>query len=245
MGRTMRAGLVSLLLLASALPLGSADAQGDDMAQVETAARRLAELTSYSFRVSYELTGIPLTRNSYVVTGRWERGIAHLSAESSGGAMELYLMNGRAVFRKPGGQWTTGSPDGAGRPEKREGMRLPHEDLANLRTTVKSLSRSGRSGLVNSKVCVIYAGDLTAQGERDLIPASGIRVETAQAQGKVEIWIDEDGIIRKYTPAGNPRVVFLGRRFNLTVAKTTEISEINEAPVRPPSEVMRLLGAAR
>jgi hypothetical protein len=243
----MTRGSFLLGFVATLLLTGRGRAQVDDMAQVERAARRFAELRSYSFRMSYEVTGLPLMRQPYLLNGKWERGVAHLSSEGGGGPVEFYVTNDRAVFRRPGGQWQTGSADDPAGGERRgiSSIGLPGEDLDKVHTKVKSMRRSARSEVVDSRVCVTYAGDLTAQGERAIIEGLAFPVDTSEANGTARIWIDPDGIIRKYTLAGTPKVVLLGLTFALRATKTAEIGGVDAVEVKPPAAVMRLLEGAR
>jgi len=235
-------GLMATLFLA-----GRVRAQGDDMAHVERAARRFAGLRSYSFRLSYAAEGIPLMRTHYVADGRWERGVAHMSTEGRGGPFEFYVMNDRTVVRRPGGQWETAVADGQGREERKGksggvfGMGLPGQDLDEIHAKFTSMRRSERSEVVDSRVCVAYAGALTAKAVRAITGALGLPVEPSGTEATARIWIDEDGIIRRYTLEGTPKLLFLGLAFTVRVRKTAEIGDIDAVEVNPPAAVMRLL----
>ena len=162
----MTRGSFLLGLVAAVFLAGRVRAQGDDMAQVERAARRFAGLRSYSFRLSYAADGIPLMRIRYVVDGTWERGIANMSTESRGGPVEFYVMNDRTVVRRPGGQWETAAADDQGREERKGrsgrgfGMGLPGRDLDEVHAEFKSMRRSERSEVVDSSVCLGADGEL-------------------------------------------------------------------------------------
>ncbi len=243
----MTRGSFLLGLVVTVLLTGRVRTQGDDMAQVERAARRFAGLRSYSFRLSYAADGIPLMRTRYVANGRWERGIAHMSTESRSGPVEFYVMNDRTVFRRAEGQWETGAADDQGRDGRRggaggaSGMGLPGQDLDEVHAKFKSVRRSEQSEVVDSRVCVAYEGDLTARAARAMTQALALPAEGSGAQATARIWIDGDGIIRKYTVAGTPKVLFLGFTFTVRASKTTEIGDIDAVEVRPPAAVMRLL----
>ena len=243
----MTRGSFLLGLVVTVFLTGRVRAQDDDMAQVERAARRFAGLRSYSFRLSYAADGIPLMRTRYVADGRWERGIAHMSIESRSGPVEFYVTNDRTVFRRPGGQWETGATDDQGRDDRRgraggvSGMGLPGQDLDEVHAKFKSMRRSERSEVVDSRVCVAYAGDLTAQAVRAITQVLALPVETSGAQTTARIWIDGDGMIRKYTLEAAPKVLFLGLAFTVRASKTAEIGDIDAVEVRPPAAVMRLL----
>jgi len=228
-----------LLALCAASLLVGALAAKDDREELEKAARTMSQLDSYSFTTSYELQGIPPIEGPYEVRGKWQRGIAYFISESEGAKVEGYRMNERSVIRKQGGDWIVPRKDREGG----RGIGTPHEILENLHNQVRSVSRSDGFEMVNSRRCVAYEVELTAQGTRDLIPVAGIPLDTSNG-GRARIWVDDDGFIQKYFMLADVKVTILGRRFNLRATNTTEISDIGKTRVKPPDEVMRLLKAA-
>ena len=155
----------------------------------------------------------------------------------------------------------TSSP-GTGAPETWTFLRSLTADPAPEARTLERRLSDGTNFIDNewsyalfSQLRWIYAIDqplrFSAEGFARRIQSSTLTAGQAMptiaipASPLAKIWIDEDGIIRKYTLAGTPKVVFLGLTLTLKATKTTEIGEIDTVEVRPPPAVMRLLEAAR
>ena len=232
-----------LVFAATSLMVGMLAAT-DGREELERATRRTSQLDSYSFVTSYQLQGLRLLQAPYEVRGTWQRGIAYFRSESAGREAEVYRMNGRRVIRKQSGGWESAPSKGRDGREGGRGPKTPHEDLEALGSEVRAVSRSDGFEMVSSRRCVAYEAELTAQGTRDLIPLVGIPIDTSDG-GKARIWVDDEGIIRKYSMVGDVKVTVLGRRFNLRATNTTELNDIGKTGPTPPDEVMRLLKAGK
>jgi len=233
-----------LLVLCAASLLVGALPVANDREELEKAARRMSHLDSYAFTIVYAFQGPALAPVPYEVKGKWQRGIAYFTSDLRGKEIEAYRMNERVVARKQGGDWEPVPPKGSGGHQRGHGINTPHEELENLRSSVRAVSRTDGFEMVNSRRCVAYEAEVTAQGTRDLIPVVGIPIDTSDG-GRARIWVDDEGIVQKYAMVADVKISVLGKWFTIKAATTTEISDVGHAGVTPPDEVMRLLKAVK
>jgi hypothetical protein len=223
----------------------------------EAAGKNTQELSSYKFNVEYEVQGFGggNNRESPKIEGTFhkdeglhvrigdafevvKRGkkIAHVDAER----------NWRILDDKP-------PAEGNDRDRRRRdwqqqmfrNIKAPHEELKGIEGKFKDVKKAEDGERVDDQECVVYAGELTPEGARDLIPNRGMlqRAENLELKGTGRLWVNDKGVVVKYQIAVEASGEFRNNSFTVNLTRTVLLSQLNEARSEIPEEARKLLDA--
>jgi hypothetical protein len=231
---TFAAKLVAFLFIGS---FGLAD----DKEDLANASKKATEMTSYSFSSHIEIEGGPVPMD-FEFNGKYSKETAtHVQGEAMGRDFEVYKQ-GEKVAIKREGEWSLES--GARRGGMREMERaVPHEELKEIDKKFKEVKKSASKERVGEKECSVYEGELSEKAVKEMIPMGrGMgAMENAEISGSAKLWIDEEGVIRKYEMSVNMNLDFQGNQLEMKILRSTELSGIGDTIVEIPSEVTSLL----
>src|SRR6185437_11180417 len=186
----------AVLLMAGSLL--AADSTPKD--EVTAAAKKLAESSNYSWKLTQDLgPNSPFTPGP--VEGKTEKdGFTWLSTSFQDNT-SLAISKGKKVAVKTEEGWKTAEEigDGGGQPNfdvfmarRMQTMKTPSDEILDLVSKTSELKKDGD----------VISGDLTKEGAESLLTffgrrAGGNRPAPKDAKGTLKVWI-KDGVISKY-----------------------------------------------
>jgi hypothetical protein len=222
----------------------------DDKEDLGAAAKKATEAESYTFKSTIEIEGSPMPVDPIEFEGKHHKDAAtYLTGSMMGRDIELYKKGDKIVTKGMDGNWQSGGGGGGGRGGRGLGgmmsgaLKAPHEELKDFEKKFKEVKKGERKENVGGKECSVYSGDLTEDAAKEMIPMGRMGgLGGAEITGSAKVWVDGDGVVRKYETVANLSIDFQGNQLELTVTRKTEISEIGSTKLEVPEEVKKLLG---
>lgn len=223
--------------LAAVLVAGSLGFRADDRDEVGKATKKSAEAASYTFKVTLELEGGPMGNNGPIeFTGAHNKDSAtHIKGELMGQEFEAYK-KGEKIVTKQNGEWQRGRGRG-GMGMMSRAVRAPHEELKEFEKRFKEIKKGDKKS-IDGKDCTPYHGPLSEDGVKDLLPMG--RMGDAELSGDAKLWIDGEGIIRRYEVNVSLSMTFQGNAIDMKISRTIDLTAIGETKVELPREVQDL-----
>ncbi len=239
--RNLLMGTVAWMLLGSV-------AVADDKDDVATAAKKASELESYAFKFTVEVEGAPMPMDPMEFNGKFAKETAaYVSGAMMGQDFEAYKKGEKVAFKGMDGEWELASGRRAGGRGPMGGMmlgrsmKLPHEELKDGEKKLKEIKKAEAKEKVGEKECSLYEGELTEEAVKELLPMGRMPgMGEAEISGKVKMWIDAEGVIRKYELTASMAIPIQDNQMNLKIVRVTEFSGIGETRVEVPDEVTKL-----
>ncbi len=240
----MKIRLGIALGLALALSRTVTAAPFDDKEDLAKAAKKATEMESYKFKMTMELEGVPMAQGPIEFTGEHQKDTTHISGEVNGQEFEAYKKGKKAATKGQDGEWKAGGKGGRGGMAMNiSQVKAPHEELKEVEKKFEKIKKADKKETVNSKECTIYEGDLTEEAAKDIIPGGGGRMagNAAEITGTGKIFVDADGVIQKVVFVSSIKVSIQGQDLDITMTRTTEVSDIGKTEIKVPEEVAKLL----
>lgn len=235
-------------MLWSALALVAASALAAESSPKETvksAAKKLAEQASYSWRTTVESPGGGRFRLGPTEGKTEQGGFTCLTMTRGENTFEAVLKGDKVAVKTDEG-WQ-GSADligggGGGQPNPARFMarmlqnyKTPAAELEDLLGKVAELKLSGDT----------YTGELTAEGAQSLLtfgrrPGGGAGPAVSGAKGSVQIWL-KNGLPVKYAVHVLGTVSFNSNEMSVDRTTTTEIKDVGQTKVEVPAEAKQKL----
>lgn len=232
------------IVAAVAAVLAAQGAWADDREDVQKAARKTSELTNYSFRIELAFEGGPGGGGHPPATqARYDKDIGLYG--KVGETAEFVKIADKVAFTDREGNWRR-PPQGqsGGRGYGMMGLFLrnlkaPHEDVKGLDARFKKIEKQNN----RENGCDVYAGELTEEAAREILPMRRIldRLQDAEISGEAKLWVNSDGILVRYEIRCVVKANFNGNDFEMTFTRTTELSDIGTTKVEIPDEAKKLL----
>ncbi len=210
--------------------------------EVAAAAKKAAEITSYSFKVT---TAGPAKgkRTGGTVEGKYEKD-QPVCLKS--GALEAFRKGGLVVY-KEGEEWK--------RAERKKGekkadptlalqaVKLPHEELDGCDKHFQSVEKAE----AKENECTVFSGPLTETAAASLASTGGKGNKAAAAlrySGTGKLWVNADGRIVKYEFQIKATGERNGKAIDQSIARTVELTDLGTAKVEIPEGAKKLLEAS-
>ena len=215
-------------------------ARFDDKEDLAKAAKKAAEVESYKFKMTIEVEGSPMPMDPIEFEGEFAKGITHITGSVMGRDIDAYKKGKKVVTKNQDDEWTAGGGGGAMGAGQ---IKAPHEELKGSEKIFKEIKKGDKKETVDSKECTIYEGELTDDAAKEMVPGGGARMlgGAAEVSGKGKIFVDEDGVIRKYVMVSNIKASFQGQDLDITATRSIELKDVGKAEVKVPEEVEKLL----
>lgn len=241
--------LTLLAALGAAVP-----AFADDKEDLAKAAAKAAALDSYAFKleINVEAQAFQLPQQIPALEGKYQKDVGlHLTL---GGQGEMFRQGSKIFVKQGDGEWmdleSAGGGGGKGGGRRGMGLRMltnvkgPHEELKDFEKTLKEVKRAEGSDKVGDRECSIYSGDQTDEAAKQSPIGQTLARFGAQAEmkGKAKAWVDRDGAIVKYEIRTDITTEFQGNAIELTMTRTTVISDAGKVKVEVPEALRKLLG---
>ncbi len=232
------------LLLATLTTCVALTLNADPKADLQAAAKKLADAPNYSWVAKTEIEGGQFTPAP--VNGKAEKGgFAVLTTEREGNVTTAVQKDTKGVLKTDEG-WKTadelsqgGGGGGGGRGMRGLGLlrgRRPDAELASLPDKVKELKA----------VDGAISGDLTEEGVKELMTFGRGRGAQApapkNAKGSVKVWL-KDGAVAKIEVKSSATMNFQGEDRDFASTRTIEIKDIGTTKVEVPEEARKKLAA--
>ncbi len=223
--------------------------------EVAKAAKKTAEVESYTFKLEVEIEGSPMPMDPMTFEGKHQKDVAtHITGSISFGGqsydIDAWKKGEKNVYKDPqSGEWKSGAAAGArggrggGMMSAGRNIKSPHEEMAGLEKKYKEVSKKDAKQDVDGKECTVFEGPLTEEGAKDMLPGGMGRMLGAAGEvtGTAKLFVDADGIIRKIVLVSVVSASFQGTDLEITTTRTTVLKEIGSTKVEVPEEVKTLL----
>ncbi len=238
----------------------------DDKDAVTSAANKLADASSYTFKGETKVEsafGGAGGQQIPAFEGKYEKEAgAHVTMGDRG----EYFRKGEKVFVKNAQQdWSEldkaqlGGAGGQGGQNRQRGamagrlmlknMKAPHEEVKDLPKGFKEIKKEEKPDKVGEKDCAVYGGDLSEEGIKasplgrmiGQLGALGGGAANLEMSGKGRIWIDSDGNLVKFELSSRVAVEFQGNPIEFSMIRSSEISGVGKTKVEVPEGVKKLL----
>jgi hypothetical protein len=223
------------ILLAALLTIQAANEE------VAAAAKKAAETTSYSFKVSSPAPAKGKGAGG-TVEGKYEKD---QPVALKSGALEAFRKGGLVVY-KEGEEWK--------RAERKKGERradptlalqavkLPHEELDGFDKYFQSIAKAEQK----ENDCAVFSGPLTDTAAASL-SATGAKGNKAAAalkfSGTGKVWVNADGRIVKYEVQIKGTGERNGKTVDQSIHRTVELTDLGSAKVEIPEGAKKALEA--
>ncbi len=228
--------------MAVALALAAGLAFADEKEDVAKAAKKASELESYSFKMALEIEGAPMPMDPIEFTGKHQKDVGtYISGSAMGRDIEAYKKGEKVASKNQDGEWQLGGPGGRGRGMGGE-LKAPHEEIAGVEKKFKEIKKKDAKEAVDGKDCSVYEGDLTDEGAKDVLPGGLGRMAGAAAEisGKAKVFVDADGLARKYVFVITVKASFQGNDLEITTTRAVDLKDIGSTKVELPEDVKKL-----
>lgn len=234
--------------IATSLFLATVAVAADDKDDVAAAAKKAAEMESYSFKFTVEVEGAPMPMDPMEFNGKYAKDSgAYVSGAMMGQDFEAYKKGEKVAFKGMDGEWQLASGRRAGGRGPMGGMmlgrsmKLPHEELKDGEKKLKAIKKAEAKEKVGDKECAVYEGELTEDAVKEILPMGRMPgMGEAEISGKVKMWIDGESVIRKYELTAQMSVTVQENPMEIKIVRVTEFSKIGETKVEVPDEVTKL-----
>jgi hypothetical protein len=236
MRRKIAFGLVALV---AASVLG---AESDPSEVVKSAAAKLAQESSYSWKAATELGNF-----SSATEGKsLKSGLIAITATMGETKTEALLLGNRGAVKTGDEDWqslaelaraagTTPGPR-VFMVRRLQTFEAPANEAADLVGKAKGIKKDGE----------VYGGELTEAGAKDLLTFGGRRVgnaaEPKNAKGSVKFWI-KDGLLSKYELKLQGTINFNKKQSDIDRTTTVEIKDVGTTKVDVPDPAKEKLAA--
>ncbi|MBU6402406.1 MAG: hypothetical protein KGS61_18970 [Verrucomicrobia bacterium] len=225
----------TLALVASSLIAADSDSKDE----VTSAAKKLADQSSYSWKQTMENASGQGFRGS--TEGKLEKdGYTLLTMSRGDNSIQAVLKGSQGAIKTEDGwqslEEAASNQQGPGRFLGRmlRNFKAPAVQAQDLATKAKELKKDGEA----------YASDLTEEGAKSLLTFGGRRggngPEISGAKGSVKFWV-KDGVLSKYQTHVQGTVSFNGNDRDVDRTTTIEIQEVGTTKVEVPDEAKKKL----
>jgi len=209
--------------------------------EVAAAAKKSAEITSYSFKVS---TPAPAKGKGAggTVEGKYEKD---QPVAFKAGALEAFRKGGLVVY-KEGEEWKRvekkKGQKGADPTLAIQGVKLPHEELDGCDKYFESVAKAE----AKENDCTVFSGPLTVTAAASLASTGGKGTNKAAAlkySGTGKLWVNADGRIVKYEFQIKGTGERNGKAIDQSITRTVELTDVGSAKVEVPEGAKKALEA--
>lgn len=208
--------------------------------EVAAAAKKSAEATSYSFKVT---TPAPAKGKGAggTVEGKYEKD---QPVSFKAGALEAFRKGGLVVY-KEGEEWKrVEKAKGQKKADPTlaiQGVKLPHEELDGFDKHFQSVAKAE----AKENDCTVFSGPLTDTAAASLAATGGKGNNKAAAalkySGTGKLWVDADGRIVKYEVQLKGAGERNGKAIDQSITRTVEITDVGTAKVEVPEGAKKVL----
>jgi hypothetical protein len=246
-----------MLKLVVALMVCVSAVYADDKDDVANAAKKVAELKSFSFSVESKTEGSGFGGGggggggggpqSFKYEGKFQKDVGQMITTDT---ME-FVKIGTITAQRPRGDWRVVEDNpqgggGGGGGQRGRGMggffgqrgapSGPGEDLADFGTKLDKCKKTDKSEKVGDADCSIYEGALTVDAAKAFMPMSRMldRMGGGDVSGTAKIWIDGDGRLVKYELTTKLEADVQGNAVSMSQTRTVTLSGVNDTKVEIP-----------
>lgn len=252
--------IVGCAALFAAIALASAKAQDGEKSpkdELGNAAKETGKLESYSFRVEFDVEGVPggMTERP-PIEGRYSKNDGlHVKV---GDYLEVARKGSKTAWRRGGGEWAEVKPRAGGggegeMPNAADFERLmaqikaPHEEMDGFEKRFREIERTSETERIDREDARLFRGPLTDQGVKDSLPFKDLMdgilrwIPNAKIEGKAKAWVGENGKILKYEVETSLVGDFDGADFEVTFIRTVVLSDLNDTTPEIPEEAKKII----
>ena len=220
-------------LVAATTPIAAADAKSE----VTDAIKKLKTQPNYSWTMTPKTEGSETASRQGPIEGKTEKGGVTWIKGSSGDNSFEALIKGSKYAVNYTGEWTAIDEEDEG--TARIARRLkPFKDILESAEELVSKSKEMTKSADGS-----YAGDLTADGAKEIFGRLGRRAaESTDASGSAKYWVS-DGVLKKFesTVKGKFTVGEEKKEVNVSRTVTVEIKDVGTTKLSVPEEATKKL----
>lgn len=207
--------------------------QNDELTQ---AAKKAAETTNYTFKVTLSRTGGGGGGNPQSLEAKVDGDHPFYM---KGGKIEAWKKGDKLVTKNQEGSWAEVQPPQKGAEKEKgqkavqllRGVKTPHEELAGIDASFQEIKKESENDVS------VYSGDLTETAAQSFAGKASKKMTTT---GSAKVWVNADGAIVKYEIT--IRIQGEGNKgpVDQTLTKTVEISEVGKTTLEIPEDVKKL-----
>ncbi len=234
-------------------------ASADDKEDLGKAAKKVAELESYTFKQDVQVESPLGALGAGLVPsmdGKFQKEVGlYIKAGDRG---EFFRAGEKSFVRQGAAEWQSaenlqGGGQGGQRRRQLGGMifrnmKAPHEELKDFEKGFKEIKKDEKTEKVGERDCTVYSGDLSEEGVKNS-PLGRMMGQFGQfggagieISGKGKAWVDGEGSIAKFELTSRISGEFNGQAFEFSMTRLCDLSEVGKTKVQVPEGVQKLLG---
>jgi hypothetical protein len=224
---------LTLFLTAGVVALTLSGAKADPKTEVKDAVKKLKEESGFSWTSTVKTVGSE--RRQGPVEGKSEKGgLTYIKGSSGDNSYEAAFKGDKSAVNFAG-EWImadTLGDEAAGLTRRLKAFKNPADEAESLAGKAEELKKESDG---------LYAGDLTADGAKELFSQLGRRAaEATSAKGSVKFWV-KDGLLSKYEVNVQGKITVGGDKKEVDLSRTTtvEVKEVGSTKISLPDEIRK------